>query len=412
MSQPRDKSGRFVKSKATLPAADLNEPETTADAQLEPADEQDVQPSSTDDVQPTNNVVDNLLNNLTNNASNNLTDNYSNGNNMSLNLLPTPFNGSVIDNAEDWLESVENYAHFQKMNDESKTGLFCLLLRQHSKIWFQKLDATSKATWAALRAAFLAQFSVQSQSLWQTTAKVWETKQEPNQTVEEYLLLLQERAAKAEITDKQVLYSAINGLSDKLRPLILQQNPQNLTELRKWAMLAESSMKPADDKIVESIQRLEAKFTELATMQTQHMHAMSNTGTQYYAGPSISELNAQANKFTPAATYEYRQQQPAGRYNNPPMQKFTSPSYESQTQQRKSQTNGERPPRKEWSNSGYQSERYTSQQSERREHTFDCSRCGYKHTNPKHCKASDAECHFCHKIGHFKAVCRAAKRKR
>ena len=65
--------------------------------------------------------------------------------------------------------------------------------------------------------------------------------QQPNQPVEDYICKLQQKALRANLTEEQTRYSMIHGLKPAIRQAVLQHDPTSVTDIRKWALIAESS---------------------------------------------------------------------------------------------------------------------------------------------------------------------------
>src|SRR6267154_4289760 len=83
---------------------------------------------------------------------------------------------------------------------------------------------------------------------------------------EDYISQLQFLALKAKIPDDQFRYSLIHGLRPDIRRSVLQHDTSSLAEIKKWALVAESSkQETSEDNVMKAIQRLESKINGSTT---------------------------------------------------------------------------------------------------------------------------------------------------
>jgi hypothetical protein len=103
---------------------------------------------------------------------------------LSDSFTPDVFYGKSTENPAEWLDYFEKYTDFKKIKDAEKVAFFKLLLRDNASDWGTSLTVT---TWADIKTAFYERFTQDDLRRWQYTTAVWNRKQNPGESVDDYV---------------------------------------------------------------------------------------------------------------------------------------------------------------------------------------------------------------------------------
>src|SRR6267154_4782081 len=185
-------------------------------------------------------------------------------------LRPISFHGLMSEDSDRWISDLEHYCAFKKLDDNGKIGLVPLLLKDGARLWFDSLPDANKNNLTNLITAFREHYKRDSAVQWRDASEAWEIKQDINQSVEQYITLVQEKALKAKMSEEQTRFSIIRGLLPSIRSSVLQHEIESIPDLIKWSRIAENSRCDTNDShILETVKRLEQKFDNLNTSTTE-----------------------------------------------------------------------------------------------------------------------------------------------
>jgi len=188
-----------------------------------------------------------------------------------LTLMPGHFKGQQSEEAENWWIDVENWCTYKKLTDREKIGLFPLLLKDSAKQWFQSIAADDRDTFEKIKEAFATQYQRNNIYKWKDSAAVWSTVQGDNQSVEDYFTEVLKKAQRANLSNEQTRYSLINGLHKNIRQMVLQHEPEEIQDIKKWAMVAESSgLETNNSDVIGIIKRMEKKLDGMHVSEVEH----------------------------------------------------------------------------------------------------------------------------------------------
>lgn len=103
--------------------------------------------------------------------------------------------------------------------------------------FFTHLDSLSKTSLTSIRDAFFSRFRP-TVPISQALMRV---KQGADESVDKYLYRVRKLAADCSMEEDSITYFAREGLLQKLRVIVVPQNPKSLEDLRKMAALAEEA---------------------------------------------------------------------------------------------------------------------------------------------------------------------------
>lgn len=274
-------------------------------------------------------------------------------------LMPVHFHGLKAEDAEVWWRDVEHWCAFRKLTEEEKLGLIPLLLKDGARYWFDALPDNSKDTFVHIKESFQAQYKRDESNKWRDAAAVWSTSQGVNQSVEDYITTVQQKALRANLSEEQTRFCLINGLKQGIRQAVLQHEPTTIADIRKWAIISENSYgESAQTNIADMIKRLEEKVDKIqvaeigsgsASRETRRSTSprvtFSDESRERWSSPARSSGNGRPYQGTATTTDWRGTTQPAtretswGRRNNDYGQTNQGGNYRNSTPQRQGQNN-------------------------------------------------------------------------
>ena len=129
----------------------------------------------------------------------------------------------------------------------------------------------------AFGAAFKDRYINAKTDQWKEIVAVFDLKQTAGQSVEDFIALVLKKGKKAQAANEQLRAAIIKGLRPYLRQQVLQHEPQSIDEIRKWALVAESTEaqddRPSSDLVaaVEEMKKQSAAVRDLQE-QIQRIH--------------------------------------------------------------------------------------------------------------------------------------------
>ena len=149
-------------------------------------------------------------------------------------LFLQPFNGSS-GLARKFLEDFKAYATFQNLtNEKRKIACFKLNLTGTAKLWFESLGEFDNLRWNIIENSFINRFirpNDKNQSDFFLEEQIFDClKLAPNQKVEDFFTILNEKAVHLQKQDRDIMTKFINGLPSQLAFFVRASNPQTSEE--------------------------------------------------------------------------------------------------------------------------------------------------------------------------------------
>ena len=168
---------------------------------------------------------------------------------------------------------VEHYCTYRKLSNEERIGLVPLLLKDGARQWFEALQAGQAAlpadSFDRIRESFQNHYKRDEVYKWKDSAAVWSTTQQPNQSVEDYFTKVLKKSMKANLSEEQTRFSLINGLKNNIRQAVLQHEPSSIQDIRRWAMIAESSGSEGESTdLAGAVKLLTEKIAKLTVQES------------------------------------------------------------------------------------------------------------------------------------------------
>ena len=323
---------------------------------------------------------------------------------MNNGLMPGPFHGLSTEDAEQWLKDIEHWCAYRKLDDAGSIGVIPLLMKDGARHWFETLPGNRKDTLRHFSDAFTDRYHRSTSNIWKDTATVWTTTQQPGQSVEAFISDMEQKGARAKMEGDQILFSIIKGLREKIRSQILQHEPKCIDDLRKWAIIAETSCDNTEmnnPELSTMIKRLEEKVDKMQMRQITRTRSQSPSPRVRFEEPGRAGYNGamEGNLRKGGDTYSRPYANSYPRQNNSRDNPVTyrqpnNPSQNFQGRNRDQQSFAGRRPENATNNQGRQS----------------CFNCGGPEHDFNICPARTIVCYNCSRRGHYSRFCRRARR--
>ena len=304
---------------------------------------------------------------------------------------PAPFCGRAGEDGEEWMRHFLNYCSFKLMDDARRLALLKVLLAGNAAVWLDAQESSRTptgepllTTFAQFREAFENRYKTPDILKYKSAKEIFSRRQGDDESCDNFIEAMRKLGRLIGAEEKMVTYAILSGLRPNIANYVTRQNPQNLEQLTEAARVAELTQ--GTDQFADvkpEIRRLSSKWDQLT------------------AAPI-------AEKRTPSPKRVTFMQAPP-QAPSPPSPRWQENYY---PEDRKPPTHFTYPQssfRGRGSRGGYRGGRNRSPEFGREM----CPKCGKEpHANFLYCPANNKLCNFCHKRGHFSAVCRAARRGR
>ena len=326
---------------------------------------------------------------------------------MNFSLKLEKFSGKSNEDAKSWLMQFAQYSTCYGLDAETKANVFSFHLQDHARIWYNSLSDSIKNNWQSLEAAFKQRFTEDRDTL---DLSILQINQSVNETVLDYLCRLQKNAALNPKVDEDLLLAiAVNGLRSEIRQIVINKEPKNFADLRRFATIAEKSIAAP----VNTIQSLhETMINEIQTLKDQ-IHTINSSMNKAQISEPTPTVNQMMSGDDENDFHKFRNSQPS-RYRAAQY----IPRVVPQTQPRPNPYRQSYPPRnvQKYESPNYSNyrepqprPRYMPSQTENTS-TFHCPACGDISCNDRRfCRARSKRCNTCQRVGHFSSMCLSAK---
>jgi hypothetical protein len=312
-------------------------------------------------------------------------------------LAPDVFRGTKNEEAEEWLQSVRHWLTFKEFTDAQSCTAIPVLLRDSALCWYTALPAATKTDIGQLTTAFLRRYKTDGITGWQDNAAIWTTKQLPSQSVDEYINLMEKKAAKTTAPDDQKRHAIIHGLRPAIRQQVLQHEIASIDQIRRWATIAESS-EQHDDKHSEVSTTLKAIQEQIASLQIRSLTQLERTSNRQRS-PSLRV------QFQPQPDYRDSRPPPS-----PPQRTtyYGPPPPPPQWRRDDQNYDNSQPPHNYNNNPGGSGRRIFNPRFSNPTAQGTCLYCKGRPHPRSLCPARNDQCKTCSKFGHWNRCCLSA----
>ena len=308
---------------------------------------------------------------------------------MSDTLKPPHFQGKALEDAASWLDQLECYLIFKKVDEAQKAPGFSLLLDGSARTWYESLPTATKRDYGALVDAFKQRYCSKS-AQWKDVGSIFSRKQTEGESLLDFIADMRRMAMKVQLPDQQTLQAILNGVDPTYRPFLLQQKPEGLQQLECIAQTLEGSYTPPvkakDNAESALIQAITDMRLEISTLNTR-INSVAVASTQSsYQRQGYWERDSRNRTPSPG----WKRERSANPHWSERRDRSASPTWKDGRNNRPTS-----PYRKQVS---FNSQRQYGA----------CKSCGEYH-NRSTCSARNATCYTCNRVGHIAKVCMQAK---
>ena len=198
------------------------------------------------------------------------------------------FSGTSTEDAKLWLGRFDQVATFYNWSDEKRVSAVLLYLRGPAETWAKRLDEDIRGDYQKFKDAFTTNF-VHKAALFLLDTRFHERKMKKGETVEAFLLDLQELAKKLNKPDSETLSQFLRGLLPSMKSLVMTQSPETLADAAQMAMVAESVQKEAEAEENNSLQSTVTALTTGLQTLTSKIDSLQNRPTYHPYPPTMGQ---------------------------------------------------------------------------------------------------------------------------
>ena len=185
-----------------------------------------------------------------------------------INVKPPSFSGYASDDAFTFMKAFERYIAWKRITDDDrKSALFAVLLRDNAASWYDTLSATDKSTFTHLRNAFDKRYLSPAVVKHNSARTIFSRKQLPSESTDDFIAAMRRHAQLIEADDGILRYALLSGFRPHIANFVLQQKAESLDDIVEAARLAEltnaSSATSDNSVILEQLSQLQADVRRL-----------------------------------------------------------------------------------------------------------------------------------------------------
>ncbi|KAK3611282.1 hypothetical protein CHS0354_004931 [Potamilus streckersoni] len=316
-------------------------------------------------------------------------------------------------------EHFTQWAKFYDLSDEKALNAFPFQLKRHANVWYDTLPENVTHDWHLLVNDFKSRFHHDDVIL---DLPILQTHQGSSESVMDYLGRLFQTATNKPSSDQVLLAVALNGLKLSVKRIVINNNPANMAELRQATVLAEKSIATTDttdlsalNTILNEVKQLKDEVAANSkqtkdSISSLQKHAHINATKLPFLPPTSNYRSHDTyyTPFPPAHSHDtYFRSNPT--YTPPPSAQSHNTYFRpNQTYTSPPSAFPQRYPRRHSSSQPSRAPHFQPQTHTR--HPTPCIGCGKHCTSSTICPARNAQCHYCHKIGHFSRVCLSTRK--
>jgi hypothetical protein len=351
---------------------------------------------------------------------------------------PKPFKGTLKENIDAFLFSLDRWVEYRGLDDNRKLALAKVLLQEGAGAWLANLDVRKQDTYERLKKELLERFGRSKIIRHKTARELFARKQKPLEDVDTFCqeMIRLARAFQDEY-EGLAMVAILGGLRVEIATFCAQRQPENLTELIELARLCEMTAAPSE------VKDLSENIADLKDMKDQFQQLMVSVGKAV----GVREISpARANRTVRFQDEQNdgstgrrgvggggggndgdgdggewtRRQQPINQPNVQPATRQTYDNYQNTGGRRQYRGSDNRTTTDQGSRQGrnYETPSYnraqqsaTQQQNSQRQYRAEypsqdrrmvpCLNCALFHQDPNACRARGSVCYACRGYDHY-----------
>ena len=226
-------------------------------------------------------------------------------------VSPEVYKAGPNQDAKDWLNALTYWMGYKQMANIDCARIFPLFLRDAAAVWFETVPASTRLDWELLQRTFLERFRHPDCIQWVDTSDVFAYKQAADQSVDDFLTIMQKKINRVQdLPVKTQIHAIISGLRPEIRQHVIQHTCDSIQEVRRWATISESGLPAgssgANTDLVQAIKAMQDQMKDLALQKSVQQHtiaAIPNASaiqqTQPFVQPQTQHLCSPNNLIFP-----------------------------------------------------------------------------------------------------------------
>src|SRR6478609_9217606 len=162
---------------------------------------------------------------------------------------------STDQEGRNWIKKVELWMGTKHLRgDRAKISQVGVLLKNNAELWFNQLEREIPAlndtsiddgeegiirSWEQFKRRFLEKFKKRDGDNWRGLNDLFEYKQRDDQSTEEFVSEMQQRAVAAKAPPETVRCAVLGGLRPFIKNMVLQHDVDKLEDVVRWGQIAE-----------------------------------------------------------------------------------------------------------------------------------------------------------------------------
>ena len=177
--------------------------------------------------------------------------------------LPS-FTGSNKDDVKSFFKKFERISECNSWTREKMIKVIPITFSKQAEFFYDQLDNNVKKSYQRLKSAMLERFS-SAQMRCKMKAELYKLKQENCESLEDYIIRLEEISFQLDLTSEQKLDALLNGLNDSLRRSATMKQFTTFEEAVNYVTLRDSMSTSDTTDTKKMLQDLHKKMEELST---------------------------------------------------------------------------------------------------------------------------------------------------
>lgn len=190
--------------------------------------------------------------------------------------------------AHTWLHKFMALATFAKWSNEQICFFFGLHLLKDAYTWFSNLPIEISQNFDKIKEQFIVRFGLNGATKWSILPEIYEMKQKPDQTVQDFIQKVQIKSKLIDLPEDQVIGALMKGFLPQIRSDLIRAKINTIADVIQEATISEQANKIknnssesilSEERLVRAIQTA-MSINHLQTEQKQNQNTLNNRKQQ------------------------------------------------------------------------------------------------------------------------------------
>ena len=128
------------------------------------------------------------------------------------------------------------------MKEERALATLPLLMNEAALTWWLGQDLETKRCWEKMKKTFEERYFPPEITKYHQVSEVWKMQQKQNESGFDFMAAVEVEAAGCEIEGDPAKFIVLQGLKTHIRQFVVEKEPADLNDIRKYAGVAEAMM--------------------------------------------------------------------------------------------------------------------------------------------------------------------------